>query len=565
VEYWRAQLAGEFPQLQLPFDRAKVSGPFRSSAVERFELSPSLTGRLKQLGAESGCPSYASLLASVAVLLHRYSGLAEVTIGARNNWGEPHEFGGGPEPDGNLLALRIDLSGEPSFQKLQSRVHAALMDAAAHGSAAFAEVLDEIRANQDSESHSPFTIAVSQVFGDASAAKSAGGGPFILDLNFSFQDRGEQLSATIEYAADLFDRSTIAGMAAHWRNLLAGACENPGKPVSQLPILEEAERNRMVLEWNRTGVEYPNECVHQLFERQAAKTPELAAVEYQGQTLTYRELNKRANQLAHYLQKRGVGPDTLVGVCLNRTPEMVIAFLGIWKAGGAYVPLDPSYPQDRLAYMMSDSADKFVLTAKKLSHLFPVAGAGTILLDSDWDEIAKESAANLAPTSTLTNLAYVMYTSGSTGKPKGAMILHRGLANYLMWAVRAYALEEGGSVPVDSSISFDLTVTSVYPALLAGGSIELLPEAAGAEALLEALRRSGRNLVKITPAHLELLSQAIKPEEAAALAKVFVIGGENLPAESLRLWREFAPQTRLINEYGPTETVVGCCVHEVRT
>ena len=226
-----------------------------------------------------------------------------------------------------------------------------------------------------------------------------------------------------------------------------------------------------------------------MFERQAAKTPDLTAVVYQDKTLSYRELNERANQVAHYLRKRGVGPEVLVGISLNRTPEMVIGLLGIWKAGGAYVPLDPAYPQDRLSYMMQDSAAKYLLTSSGLKHLFPSSADKAILLDSDWNLIAKESSANPEPVAAPSNLAYVMYTSGSTGEPKGAMILHSGLVNYLWWAIGSYGVETGRPVPVHSSISFDLTVTSMYPALLAGGHVELIQEDVGAQNLIAALKR----------------------------------------------------------------------------
>jgi amino acid adenylation domain-containing protein len=330
-------------------------------------------------------------------------------------------------------------------------------------------------------------------------------------------------------------------------------------------ILTPDERNRIVYEWNLTLAAYPNCCVHELFERQAAKTPDLTAVVSEGKTLSYRELNERANQLAHYLRKRRVGPEVLVGICLNRAPELVIGLLGIWKAGGAYVPLDPSYPRERLSYMMRDSAAKVLLTSGELKRLIPSADDKAILLDSDWKQIAKESSANLESGALSSNLAYVMYTSGSTGEPKGAMIPHSGVANYLTWAIGAYGVEAGQLVPVHSSISIDLTVTSLYPALLAGGKVELLHEDAGAQNLIAALKKAeNRGLVKITPSQLELLSQQLSPQEAASIAKTLVIGGETLLAENLVLWRKLAPATRLINEYGPTETVVGCCVYEAR-
>jgi amino acid adenylation domain-containing protein len=340
-----------------------------------------------------------------------------------------------------------------------------------------------------------------------------------------------------------------------------------GMPVSRRadPSQTESERNQILYEWNDTRVEFPALCAHQLFEQQVEQHPDSVAVVFNEQRLTYRELNQRANQIAHYLRGLGVGPDRLVGVCLQRSPEMVAGLLGVWKAGGAYVPLDPTYPQERLSFMVSDSAVQVLLTDKRCEHLFSPAHSRTVRLDSDWPLIAQESQSNPDSGATPSNLAYVMYTSGSTGTPKGAMILQSGLVNYLTWAIKTYGVEAGGSVPVHSSISFDLTVTSLYTPLLAGARVELLAEDAAAQSLLAALQRQkGRSLVKITPAHLELLSQQLASDEVTDMTNVFVIGGENLLAEKLQLWREFAPATRLINEYGPTETVVGCCVYEVQ-
>lgn len=327
----------------------------------------------------------------------------------------------------------------------------------------------------------------------------------------------------------------------------------------------DSELKQLLYDWNATHVEYPDVCVHDLFEEQVLRSPDAVAVVFKEQRLTYSELNQRANQVAHFLREQGVGPEALVGVSLERSPELVIALLGVWKSGGAYVPLDPAYPADRLSFMVGDADVRVLLTEDKCRHLFPHVEDRTVCLDSEWARIAEHSTDNLRVGTLPSNLAYVMYTSGSTGKPKGAMILHGGLVNYLWWAIKAYGVEAGGSVPVHTSVSFDLTVTSLYPALLVGGRAELLSEDVGAQNLLAALRRSkGRTLVKITPAHLDLLSQQLSPYEVNGLTKTFVIGGENLPAESLQVWRDFAPETRLINEYGPTETVVGCCVYEVR-
>lgn len=338
----------------------------------------------------------------------------------------------------------------------------------------------------------------------------------------------------------------------------AGSQSNP-------PVLTESQRQQVLYEWNDTRADFPDACVHQLFEQQAARNPDATAVVCGERSLSYRELNERANLVAGYLRKQGVGPDVLVGVCLTRSPEMVVALLGVLKSGGAYVPLDSSYPEERLSFMVSDASVRVLLTEERCRHLFPSVRENVVCLDTDWPAIAVGDNSNPTTGVTPSNLAYVMYTSGSTGKPKGAMILHRGLVNYLWWAIQNYKVQAGGSVPVHSSISFDLTVTSLYPALLSGGQVELLPEDIGAQNLLAALRRrKDRSLVKITPAHLEALSLQLGPDEVAGMTRVFVIGGENLLAENLRLWRNSAPSTRLINEYGPTETVVGCCVYEVK-
>jgi amino acid adenylation domain-containing protein len=318
--------------------------------------------------------------------------------------------------------------------------------------------------------------------------------------------------------------------------------------------------------WNDTPVAFPQVCTHELFEQQAARTPEAVALVFGERRLSYSELNERANKVAHHLRKRGVGPDVLVGVCLERSPEMVISLLAVWKAGGAYVPLDPAYPPERLSFMIDDAQPRVVLTERKCQQLlFASAGDKSIYLDTDWPMIELEASENPLPVASPSDLAYVIYTSGSTGKPKGAMIVHSGLVNYLWWAIKAYALAPGCSVPVHTSLSFDLTVTSLYTPLLSGGTAELLAEDFAAQSLIAALNCAGdRGLVKITPAHLALLTQQISPEQAEGMARTFVIGGESLLAEHLWLWRGVDSPPKLINEYGPTETVVGCCVYEVK-
>jgi amino acid adenylation domain-containing protein len=321
---------------------------------------------------------------------------------------------------------------------------------------------------------------------------------------------------------------------------------------------------RQVGRLNDTRTDFPQVCAQELFERQVARTPDSVALVFGTQRITYRELNERANRVAHFLRRSGVGPDILVGVCVRRSPQMVIAALAAWKAGGAYVPLDPEYPPERLLFMLRDARTRLLLTEESCRSLLSSFEGQALVMDTDWPMLSRETGENPTTIAKTSDLAYVMYTSGSTGQPKGAMIVHSGLVNYLSWAIKAYAVEPGCSTPVHTSFAFDLSVTSLFVPLMAGGVVELLAEEVGAQHLLAALLRDGdRNLVKITPSHLDLLSQQIPENRAAGMTRTLVIGGENLLAEGLQFWRDLAPGTRLINEYGPTETVVGCCVHEV--
>jgi amino acid adenylation domain-containing protein len=302
--------------------------------------------------------------------------------------------------------------------------------------------------------------------------------------------------------------------------------------------------------------------VHRWFEAQAEANPEAIAVACDDVEITYGELNCRANQVAHELVRFGVRPDSLVGICLDRSPRMVVALLAVLKAGGAYVPLDPAYPAPRLQFMLRDAGVSIVLTETNCASKLDGYEGARICLDAYRETIEEYSIENPAIEVAPENLAYVIYTSGSTGQPKGAMITHRGLANYLSWAVEAYDVAGGCGAPVHSSISFDLTVTSLFTPLIVGRSVFLVRD--GIEALADALlARTNYSLVKITPAHLRALAELLPPDQIADRVRALIIGGEALHFESVKFWREHAPSTRIINEYGPTETVVGCCVYEV--
>jgi amino acid adenylation domain-containing protein len=324
------------------------------------------------------------------------------------------------------------------------------------------------------------------------------------------------------------------------------------------------ERNKLLFEWNQTRTQYPRDtCVHQLFEAQVERSPHAMAVECKGHHLTYQQLNARANQLAHHLRSLGAGPEALVGICVEPSLDLVIGLLGILKAGGAYVPLDPAYPKERLAFMLKDTAMKVLVAQQKLMPELPPGSAQIVFVEAP---LASPDSASTNPASGVSsdNLAYVIYTSGSTGRPKGVMIPHRGLVNYLVWATDAYQVVGGKGAPVHSSISFDLTITGLFAPLLVGRCVYMLPPKQGVETLgSELLCNQEFSLVKITPAHLELLPRQLSPREAAGRTNAFIIGGEALLGENLSFWQTHAPETVLVNEYGPTETVVGCCVYFV--
>jgi amino acid adenylation domain-containing protein len=320
----------------------------------------------------------------------------------------------------------------------------------------------------------------------------------------------------------------------------------------------------MVLKWNDNRVEHRLECVHRLFEQQVARTPDAVAVVDGERQFSYRNLNAQANEVAHHLQGQGVAPEVMVGICIERSIEMVIALLAVLKAGGAYVPLDPSLPLQLLEFLMDDMQAPILLCSRRTMKELPPRHAATTMLTIE--ECRKSAAADHQndPASPVQpeNLAYMLYTSGSTGQPKGVLIAHRALANYLAWCAASYPVDEGRGSPLHSPIGFDLTVTSMFPTLLAGRTVFLLPEDATLDTLAKSLQEGDFGLVKLTPAHLSALADKIPPGAPGIKARAFVIGGEALLGEALASWRKHHPDVRLINEYGPTEATVGCCVFE---
>jgi amino acid adenylation domain-containing protein len=580
LDYWKQQLGGAPPLLELPVDRPRPPVQSYAGAYQIFSLAPELSAAIRAFNQREGVTLFMTLLAAFQALLARYSRQDDISVGTPIANRTRAELEGLIGFFVNTLVLRTDLSGEPSFRELARRAREVCLGAYAHQDLPFEMLVDALQPRRNL-SHSPLfqvmialqntPVGTQELPGLQISPVEAHSGTAKFDMTLFIGEEGDRITGALEYNTDLFDAATIERMLSHFQALLEQAIADPEQPIASAQLLGEHERRQLLLEWNATDAAYPRDtCVHTLFEEQVVRTPAADAVVYGGRRLTYAELNARSNQLAHHLRELGIGPDQLVGVCVERSPELVIGLLGVLKAGAAYLPLDPSYPPERLSFMLEDAQVAALLVATGADSDPAILDLRSAIRDSaaivdlagDWDTIARYSTANPGNRATPDNLAYVIYTSGSTGRPKGAMIVHRGLTNYLTWAVEAYSVAAGAGAPLHSSIAFDLTVTSVFAPLLAGRLVHLLPEQPGIEPLADALLEAETfSLVKITPAHLELLSHQLAPQEAAGRTRAFIIGGENLLAESLRFWLDYAPDTLLVNEYGPTETVVGCCVY----
>ncbi|HCF29074.1 MAG TPA: non-ribosomal peptide synthetase, partial [Cyanobacteria bacterium UBA11049] len=574
ITYWKQQLGGNLPVLDLPTDAPRGSFPTFNGAQAKLVLSPSLSAELKNLCQQEGATLFMVLLAAFKTLLYRYTGQTDILVGspiASRNRAEIESLIGFFV---NVLVLRTSLDGVPSFRELLERVKVTALGAYTHQDLPFEKLVEELQPERHL-SHNPLFQVMfvlqnvplpTPKLSDIDITFEEGfNGTAKFDLTLFIEDREQGLVATLEYNTDLFNTDTMYRMLGHLQTLLEGIVANPDESIAELPLLTGFERKQILVDWNQTQTDYPQHlCIHQLFEAQVEKTPDTIAVVFQHEQLTYQQLNQRANQLAHYLQKLGVQPEVPVCLCVDRSIEMVIGLLGILKAGGAYVPLDPAYPQERLEYIKQDVRSPLLLTQHKLKiQLFDEA-TQVICLDTDWEEIQQQSQENPVTTAKTNNLAYVIYTSGSTGKPKGTMIVHSGIVNYLSWCTKAYNVSDGEGATVNSSIGFDATITSLFSPLIVGRKVVLLPGNEEIEALKKALCFGTKfSLVKITPAHLEILSHLLDKEPENIQTQALIIGGEALSEKVTAFWQKYAPNTRLINEYGPTETVVGCCIYEV--
>ncbi|WP_240359113.1 non-ribosomal peptide synthetase [Pyxidicoccus trucidator] len=577
LAYWKQQLAGVPGLLRLPTDRPRPAAPLLSGATTADHPLPASTVQaLNAFCRKHQVTPYMVLLSAFSALLHRYTGQQDFCVGTPVS-GRTH-----PALEGvvglllNTVALRTRVAPDASFAELVAGVRATVLEALAHQDVPLDRIVQALGVER-AAGHPPlFQVMFDLVRPERTLVESFPDlrarplrtelltSPF--DLSLWVADSGDGHALALRYGTELFDAGSAERLLGHYVRLLQHALDAPSTPVSALEVLPDAERQHLLVEWNDTRADFPHEStVHALFEAQARRTPDALAVSYDGTRLTFGQLEARANQLARHLRGLGVRRQVLVGLCLRRSVDMVVALLGVLKAGGAYVPLDASHPASRLAFLIEDTGAPVLLTEEALADTLPASHALVLSLDTEWAHTAgRESEAPLEPEATASDLAYLIYTSGSTGLPKGVMVEHRGVVNYLDWARRAYAVDEGSGAPVHSSLAFDLTVTSLLLPLVTGQPVELVPEQEGVDGLAATLRAGADfSLVKLTPSHLRLLAEQLTPSERAGRTRAFVVGGEALTSQAVEAWRRHAPGTRVINEYGPTETVVGCCVYTV--
>jgi amino acid adenylation domain-containing protein len=559
--YWQQQLAGAPAVLELPTDRPRPAVQTFRGASQSLALSKSLSQKLKTLSQRCGVTLFMTLLAAFQTLLYRYTGQDDICVGspiANRNRSETEGLIGFFV---NTLVLRTHLAGNLSFQELLERVREVALGAYAHQDLPFEQLVEALQPER-SLSHQPLFqvmfalqnaptealelpgLTLSSLEIDTATAK--------FDLTLSMEDTPQGLMGSLEYSTDLFDATTISRMLEHLQTLLEGIVANPQQRLADLPLLTEAERQQLLVEWNRTAMDYPKDvCVHQLFEAQVEQTPEAVAVVFADQQLTYSELNRHANQVAHHLVSLGVGPDVLVGICVERSVEMVVGLLGILKAGGAYVPLDPAYPGERLAFMLEDSEVPILLTQQRLIEGLPKHEAKVVCLDADWILTAADDTEN--PTSNVTpdQLAYVIYTSGSTGQPKGVQIEHRGLLNLVFWHQRAFAVSPADRATQLAGPAFDASVWELWPYLTAGARIYIANEETRVSPVqLRDWLIASAITISFLPTPLAESVLSLEWSSNTAL-RTLLTGGDklhNYPPLSIPF--------ELVNNYGPTENSV---------
>ena len=571
LSYWRRHLDG-ISILELPTDQPRRPVMSYRGAQQIFSLPLALSGAIKELGRREGATLFMLLLGAFQVLLNRYTGQDDISIGSPVAGRNRTEIEGLIGFFVNTLVLRTDLSGGPGFLNLLSRVKEVIAAAYAYQDFPFERLVEQLQPSRTLNRTPLFQVMFSLQNAPLSALELPGlrvkplpvdTGNSKFDLILEMSESGGTIGGALRYNTDLFEPTTIHRMLEHFRTLLEAIVDNPAQSISRLPLLTGGERDQLLFEWNQTEADYPRALpVHKLFETQAMQSPDKVALVFEDNRISYVELDRRANRLAHHLKANGVKQETLVGICLERSVEMVVAMLGILKAGGAYVPLDPAYPTERLAFMIEDARMPLLLTRKNLIIDLPECRAKMIDLDRDAEVISEQSENDCDGGATAENLAYVIYTSGSTGKPKGVQITHSALGNFLSHMRLRPGLSDEDVLLAVTTLSFDIAGLELFLPLIAGGRVVLANReaAAGGELLREQLRGSGATIMQATPSGWRLLIEA--GWQGTDHLKI-LCGGEALPGD---LAEELLKRGASVwNMFGPTETTIWSTIHLVET
>ncbi|PEI31754.1 condensation domain-containing protein, partial [Bacillus pseudomycoides] len=559
LEYWQKELSGELPVLQLPFDSPRPAVQSYKGDTHQVTLPVALLEKIKAFSRQEGATLFMTLLAGYQGFLSRYTEQKDILVGspiANRNYKEIEGLIGFFV---NTLVYRANLTDDLTFKELVAQVKGKALKAQEYQDVPFEKVVEVLQPERNA-SHSPifqtmFTLQthsrkLPKILDHSLETIPSYMAVAKFDLTVAMEETEEGLQVAFEYNTDLFNALTIQRMSKHFENWLSEVMDSPQKSIGSLKLMSKGEEKQLLKEWNDTRVEYPTEFVIQdLFEQQVARTPEAVALVYKNQQLTYRELNERANQLAHSLLKKGVRPETMVGICMERSVEMIIGLLGILKAGGAYVPLDPTYPEGRLKYILDNANIKLMVTQRNVNGWLP-EGIESICLDENQEMISQESITNPRIEVTPENLAYVIYTSGSTGNPKGVLLEQKGLCNFVHTIIDLMQLNSNSRVIQFASLSFDAAVFDIFTTLVAGGTLcvssqeDVMP----GEPLTRFLQNNRITHAVLPPPVLNVLEES-KFEHL----KVVVSGGSVCSEEIAKRWSN---NRVFINAYGPTEATV---------
>ena len=574
LAYWERKLVGELPVLEWPSDQFRPALQTYRGEIQTAVMSKELLQNLKTLGQEQRVSLFMILVAGLASVLHRYTGQADIILGAPTAGRTASELEKMPGYFLNILPLRIDVSADPTFQELLVRVRETVLGALSNSDIPLTQLVETIRPAPDPARNPFFQAAISveppipAVDGQWSATQSdIATGASKLDLYIDVDERPEGIVGPVTYNPDVFEADAIRRLIQHWRTFLEGAAANPDRAVSKLPLLTAGERRQILVDWNRTRADYPrNATIHQFFDAQAAGTPEGLAVREGHTCLSFRELRERSNRLARFLQKMGAGRGTRVALCVERSLEMAVALLGILKTGAAYVPLDPSHPADRMQFMLEDAETTLLVTQSRVLNGFPFSQAKTVTLDTDWQRIAQESVSDLSTRVEPGDPAYVLYTSGSSGQPKGVEGTHGGAINRMWWMWERYPFQAGEVCCQKTNLGFVDSVWEIFGPLLAGVPSVILPAEVvrDPEELLRSLAGEGVTRMVVVPSLLRaLLDHAPQLQERVPQLKLWTCSGEVLSGELVRRFRQGFAEATLLNIYGASEVAADVTWHEV--